>query len=410
MDSKYLKELEPGFSPLTVCEEASRCLLCLDAPCSKACPAGTSPDLFIRSVRFRNFKGAAETIRENNALGAICARVCPTEKYCQKGCSRSGIDKPIDIGRIQRYVTDYEESLGMKILEAGKDNGKRIAIVGSGPAALQAAVSFRRMGYGVDVYEKEKVLGGMLRLIPEYRLPNRVVDKEIDRIEKFGVKFFKGVCVGKDKSVEDLKKDHAGVLLAPGYSYGKMLPMFEGNKDVILAVDFLREVKAKGGNVKVPNNILVIGGGDVAMDVNSTLKLLGCEHVTDVVYEQFKEFKASKKELEGAQALGVTIMDGYVPKEVNGNEVKFAHREIEGEVKVKADKIILAVGQYPDVSGLGIELVKGEVNEGKKYFTKDPKVFVCGDIAHSEFDKTVVGGVRTGKEVAIYMDAILGGK
>lgn len=410
MDSKYLKELEPGFSPLTVCEEASRCLLCLDAPCSKACPAGTSPDLFIRSVRFRNFKGAAETIRENNALGAICARVCPTEKYCQKGCSRSGIDRPIDIGRIQRYVTDYEESLGMEILKAGKDNGKKIAIVGSGPAALQAAVSFRRMGYGVDVFEKEKVLGGMLRLIPEYRLPNRVVDKEISRIEKLGVKFHKGVCVGKDKSVTDLKKDHDAVLLAPGYSYGKMLPMFEGNKDVILAVDFLREVKSKGGEVKVPSNVLVIGGGDVAMDVNTTLKLLGCEHVTDVVYEQFKEFKASKKELEGAQKLGVTIIDGYVPKEVNGNEVSFAHREIAGEVKVKADKIILAVGQYPDVSGLGVELIKGEVNEGKKYFTKDSKVFVCGDIAHSEFDKTVVGGVRTGKEVALYMDAVLGGK
>lgn len=410
MDSKYLKEIEPGFSPLTVCEEASRCLLCLDAPCSKACPAGTSPDLFIRSVRFRNFKGAAETIRENNALGAICARVCPTEKYCQKGCSRSGIDKPIDIGRIQRYVTDYEESLGMKILKAGKENGKKIAIVGSGPAALQAAVSFRRMGYGVDVYEKEKVLGGMLRLIPEYRLPNRVVDKEIDRIEKLGVKFHKGVLVGKDKTVAELKKDHDAVLLAPGYSYGKMLPMFEGNKDVVLAVDFLREVKAKGGNVKVPNNVLVIGGGDVAMDVNATLKLLGCEHVTDVVYEQFKEFKASKKELEGAHALGVTIMDGYVPKACEGNTVCFAHREINAEVKVSADKIILAVGQYPDVSGLGVELVKGEVNEGKKYFTKDPKVFVCGDIAHSEFDKTVVGGVRTGKEVAIYMDAILGGK
>ena len=124
MDNKYIKEMEPGFSPLTVCEEASRCLLCLDAPCSKACPAGTSPDLFIRSVRFRNFKGAAETIRVNNVLGSICARVCPTEKYCQKGCSRSGIDRPIDIGRIQRYVTDLEESLGMEILEVAKDNGK----------------------------------------------------------------------------------------------------------------------------------------------------------------------------------------------------------------------------------------------------------------------------------------------
>lgn len=410
MDKKYTKEFESSFSPLTVTEEASRCLLCLDAPCSKACPAGTSPDKFIRSVRFRNFKGAAETVRENNALGAICARVCPTEKYCQKGCSRSGIDRPIDIGRIQRYVTDYEESLGMNILEAGKDNGKSVALVGSGPAALQAAASFRGMGYKVDVYEKEKVLGGMLRLIPEYRLPDRIVDKEIERIEKLGVKFHKSTQVGKDVSVEELKKSHDAVVLAPGYSYGKMLPMFEGNKYVVSAVDFLREVKAKKGEVKVPSNVLVVGGGDVAMDVVTTLKLLGVENVTDVVYEQFKEFKASKKELEGAQKMGVTIVDGYVPAKVEGNVVSFAHRVIKAEIKVEAELIILAVGQYPDVTGLGVELVKGEVNTGKNYFTADPKVFVCGDIAHSKFDKTVVGGVRTGKEVALFVNAALGGK
>ena len=410
MSQKYVKEFEPAFSPLTVCEEASRCLLCLDAPCSKACPAGTSPDKFIRSVRFRNFKGAAETVRENNALGAICARVCPTEKYCQKGCSRSGIDRPIDIGRIQRYVTDYEESVGMKILEAGKDNGKSVALVGSGPSALQAAVSFRQMGYKVDVYEKEKVLGGMLRLIPEYRLPDKIVDKEIERIEKLGVKFVKGCQVGKDISLEEVKKAHDAVVLAPGYSYGKMLPMFEGNKYVVSAVDFLREVKAKKGAVKVPANVLVIGGGDVAMDVVTTLKLLDVANVTDVVYEQFSEFKASKKELEGAQKMGVTIIDGYVPAHVEGNVVSFAHRVIKAEVKVEAELIILAVGQYPDVSGLGVELVKGEVDTGKAYFTKDPKVFVCGDIAHSKFDKTVVGGVRTGKEVALFVNAALGGK
>ena len=410
MDSNYKKDFEPGFSPLNVCEEAARCLLCHDAPCSKACPAGTNPDKFIRSVRFRNFKGAAETIRENNALGAICARVCPTEKYCQKGCSRSGIDKPIDIGRIQRYVTDFEEANKMKILEKGKPNGKSVGIVGSGPAALQAAVSFNKLGYAVEVYEKEKVLGGMLRLIPEYRLPNRVVDVEIKRIEELGVKFHCGVEVGKDVSAEDLKKKHDAVVLAPGYSYGKMLPAFEGNKYVVSAVDFLREVKAKGGAVKVPTNVLVVGGGDVAMDVVTTMKLLGVEHVTDVVYEQFKEFKASKKELEGAQKMGVTIIDGYVPAKVEGKVVTFAHREIKAEVKVEADLIVLAVGQYPEVKGLGIELVKGEVNEGKPYFTKDPKVFVCGDIAHSAYDKTVVGGVRTGKEVALYVHAALGGK
>lgn len=409
MDSKYTKE-DVGFDSLTVTEEASRCLLCHDAPCSKACPAGTNPDKFIRSVRFRNFKGAAETIRMNNALGAVCARVCPTEKYCQKGCSRSGIDRPIDIGRIQRFVTDFEETSKMDILEKKPANGKSVGIVGSGPAALQAAATLTMLGYAVEVYEKEKELGGMLRLIPEYRLPNHIVDKEIERIEKFGVKFHTNCEVGHKMPLEELKAKHDAVLLAPGYSYGKMLPMFDGNKNVVKAVDFLREVKAKAGKVSVPNNVLVVGGGDVAMDVVSTLKLLGAENVTDVVYEEFKEFKASKKELEGAQKLGVTIMDGYVPVKVEENKVSFEHRVIKAKVEVEADLIILAVGQIPIVAGLGIDLVRGEVDEGRPYITKDPKVWVCGDIAHSAYDKTVVGGVRTGKEVAFYIDATIGGK
>ncbi len=410
MNTKYNKEIEPSFSPLNVIEEASRCLLCLDAPCSKMCPAGTNPDKFIRSVRFRNFKGAAETIRENNALGSVCARVCPTEKYCQYGCSRSGIDRPIDIGRIQRYVTDYEEALKMDILKAGKDNGKSVGIVGSGPSALQAAVSLKREGYSVTIYEKEKIFGGMLRLIPEYRLPDRVVDFEIKRIEELGVKFINNTLVGKDISIDELKKKHDAVLLSVGYSYGKKLPLFEGNKYVITAVDFLRECKAKKGDVKVPDNVLVIGGGDVAMDTVTSLKLLGVKNVTDLVYEEFSEFKASKKELEGARNVGATIIDGYVPKEVNGNKVKFVHRFIPSEIEISADLIILAVGQYPDVSNLGIELTKGEVDTGKAYRSLDEKVFVCGDIAHSKFDKTVVGGVRTGKEVALYIDSYLGGK
>ena len=410
MNKKYNKEIEPSFSPLNVIEEASRCLLCLDAPCSKMCPAGTNPDKFIRSVRFRNFKGAAETIRENNALGSVCARVCPTEKYCQYGCSRSGIDRPIDIGRIQRYVTDYEEVLKMEILKPGKENGKSVAIVGSGPSGLEAAAMLRKEGYAVTIFEKEKVLGGMLRLIPEYRLPDRVVDFEIKRILDLGVKFVTNTKVGKDISIDELKNKYDAVLLAVGYSYGKKLAMFENNKYAITAVDFLRECKEKKGDIKVPDNVLVIGGGDVAMDTVTTLKLLGVKNVTDVVYEEFSEFKASQKELEGARKVGATIIDGYMPKEVNEGNVKFVHRFIESELNINAELIILAVGQYPDVTGLGVELIKGEVDEGKPYRTKDDNVFVSGDIAHSKFDKTVVGCVRTGKEAALYIDSYLGGK
>ena len=408
MAEKYNEELEQGYTPKTVMEEASRCLLCLDAPCSEACPAHTDPAKFIRSVRFRNFKGAAETIRENNALGAICARVCPTERYCQEACSRTGIDRPIDIGGIQRYVTDFEDACGMEILKKGKPNGKKVAIVGSGPSGLQASATLARLGYEVEVFEKDKELGGYLRYgIPEYRLPNAIVDKEIEKIAKLGVKFFTNKEVGKDISLEELKNKHDAVIIAIGASKGKMLDVFKDNNRVELAVDFLARTKTNKGKVNVPNDVVVVGGGDVAMDVCSTLKLLGVKNVTDVVYEQFSEFKASKKELEGAQKLGVSIFDGYVPVASEGDLVKFKHRVLDATLTIKASKIILAVGQEVDARNLDLEIVRNEVTFNG-FATKDKKVFVTGDIAKG--DKTVVSAVNKGKLVAAAVNEALGGK
>ena len=409
MSKKYQEEYEVGFSPRLVMEEASRCLLCLDAPCSSSCPAGTDPAKFIRSLRFKNVKGAAETVRINNILGAICARVCPTERYCQEGCSRSGIDKPIDIGRIQRYITDFEDALKMDILEVKESNGKKVAVVGSGPAGLTVAAELAKDGYQVTIYEKEAKAGGYLRYgIPEYRLPNEVVDKEIKRIVELGVDIVLNTKIGEDVKIEQLRKENDAVVLAVGYSEGKMLPMFENNRKVIKAVDWLKKCKDKKGRVKVPENVLVVGGGDVAMDVVTSLKLLGCPHVTDVVYEQFSEFRASKKELNNAQEQGVTIIDGYVPVAVaRGGIVKFKHRVIPAELKVKADLIILAVGQIPNVDNLGVNLEKGEVN-ARGCRVPDTNMFFAGDIGHGE--KTVVWGVRSGKEVAFEVKRFLGGK
>lgn len=407
MTKKFEEEIAQAYTINTVMEEAQRCLLCLDAPCSKSCPAGTDPAKFIRSVRFRNLKGAAETIRENNALGSICARVCPTEKYCQQGCSRCGIDRPIDIGGIQKFVTDFEQEANMEILEKGQPNGKNVAIIGSGPSGLQAAASLLNLGFGVDIYEKNSKAGGYLRYgIPEYRLPNAIVDNEIARIVKLGAQFNYNTTVGKDITMDDLKSKYDAVLVAIGASEAKTLPMFEGNANVETAVSFLADVKENKGNVKLPQNILVIGGGDVAMDVVTTLKLLGVKNVTNVVYEEFSEFLASKKELEAAHAQGVSIIDGYAPEKVESNTVTFKHRHIDSEIKITVDKIILAVGQKVNADTLGLNIVKNEVGfDG--YKSGDSKVFVTGDIAHG--DKTVVWAVRKGKEAAEEINKSLGG-
>ena len=261
MATPYTEELGQAYTGVTVAQEAARCLLCHDAPCSKGCPAGTDPARFIRSVRFRNFKGAAATIRSNNALGAVCARVCPTERTCELACSRTGIDKPIDIGGIQRFVCDFEESCGMEVLAAGTPNGKSVAVVGSGPAGLQAAASLRVLGYAVDICEAEKAAGGVLRYgIPEYRLPNAVVDSEVARIERLGAHIHLNTKVGQDITLDELKSTHDAVLICVGYSEPKMLPAFEGNEAAETAVHFLHRVKESAGTLSLPKSVLVIGG------------------------------------------------------------------------------------------------------------------------------------------------------
>lgn len=409
MTSKYNQEPK-GYTMSTVMQEAARCLLCEDAPCSKACPAHTNPAKFIRSVRFRNVKGAAETIRENNALGAICARVCPTERYCEKACTRAKIDGPIDISGIQRYVTDMERKENMQILHAGKDNGMSIAIIGSGPAGLQAATTLRQKGYAVDIYEKQAKAGGYLTYgIPEYRLPEAIVDYEVQRIVNLGANIKYNVTVGKDITMDELKAKYNAVIVAIGASAAKTIPMFEHNICTESAISFLARAKENKGNIDVPDNVLVIGGGDVAMDVVTTLKKLDVPHVTDVVYEEFDEFRASKKELEGAQKAGVTIIDGYEPKEVHQNRATFKHRKIDSELTITADKIILAVGQKVDADGLDIDIQHNEIPfREARYHTKDPKVFATGDIVDG--DKTVVVAVQKGKEVAEEIDRVLGGQ
>ena len=407
MTKKYSQELVQGYTMSTVMEEAQRCLLCHDAPCSNACPAGTDPAKFIRSVRFRNFKGAAETIRSNNALGAACARICPTERYCEQGCSRCGIDKPINIGGIQRFVTDFEEQCGMKVLERGPANGKKIGIIGSGPAGLQAAATLLQLGYEVDIYEKGAKAGGFLRTgIPEYRLPDAVVDTEVARIAELGANFLYCREVGKDVSMEDLTEKYDAVLVAVGIGRPQMLEMFEGNPYAVPAVTFLAEVDERQGEVELPDNALVIGGGDAAMDVSATLKLLGVQNVTTVTRKELSDFRASKVELETARAQGVTIVDGYAPVAVEGKVVTFRHRRLNSELKIEADKIILAVGQSTDADQLGLPIVKNEVDfDG---FQADGKVFVAGDIAKG--DKTAVWAVRKGKAAAYAIHNFVGGR
>ena len=403
-----MEELEKKYTPLLVIEEASRCLLCHDAPCSKACPANTDPARFIRAVRFRNFKGAAEIVRENNALGAICARVCPTEKLCQSACSRCGLDKPIEIGKIQEYITDFEASLNMEILHVTGNNQGRIAIVGSGPAGLEAAATLRISGYDVDVYEKRKEIGGWLAYgIPEYRLPKEVLETEIERITKLGVKFITNHNVDSN-SFARIRHDYDAVLLATGLSEGRNLDMFENNPNVVLAVDFLAKCRQDNLEVDKEGTHLIIGGGDVAMDVATSLKLKGAKNVICVARETAEEFLASKHELENAHKLDVSILDGYTPTKVDGDMVEFSHMKVNSTLAIKASHIYMAVGQKTNLEGLDVKSERGIIITNN-YQTSIPGVFACGDATLG--DKLVVYAVKQGKEAAHAIEQYLkGGK
>lgn len=417
----YMKEREKVFTPLLAIEEASRCLLCHDAPCTNACPAGTDPAKFIRSLRFRNFKGAVATIRENNILGGVCARVCPTDKYCEGACSRCGIDKPIQIGKLQRYLTDYEESIGIEVLKPIKATKEKVAIIGSGPSGLAASCQLALEGYDVTVFEARNELGGWLTYgIPEDRLPQSIVENEIGYIKKIGVHFRTNCKVGTDVNIDDLRKEgFEAFLVAVGMQKSKNIEI-KGNdlEGVVAGIEFLGKSKTLKGQVEVGSKVIVIGGGDVAMDCAITAKMLGAEDVKIVYRRTIEQMPANRKEISYTQNLNIPIFTGLKPAEIIGQDGKVTRFKATGmfddsELNLPADMIIFAIGQEAEeVKELkeAVEEVastkeartvkfndKGTI-ETLNYSTNIEGIFASGDII--EGDKTVVNSIKEGKEAA----------
>lgn len=408
--ANYTAEAVAGFTHRTAMEEAARCLLCYDAPCSKGCPAGTDPAKFIRSIRFRNVKGAAETIRENNVLGGTCARVCPYDRLCEEACSRCGIDKPIEIGKLQRYAIEQEEVFGMKTLNAPEKKVGNVACVGAGPASLSCAAELAKAGYKVTVIEKEAKAGGVLTygIVPS-RLPQAVVDHDIAQVEGLGVEF-----KFNTKSTADDLKDYDAVFIGAGL-WKANLPQIEGIDldGVYAAVDFLKEARTNGEKFAPGKKVLVVGGGDVTVDCAVTAKLLGAEDVKIVYRRTLEEAPGNMSEFHYALSLGIGITTGMAPAAVKGNgkveAVEFAgFRDEAAKLTLSADTIVFATGQNAeDMNALAdVNLTaKGTIDAAEDGTTNVENVFAAGDIVNG--GKTVVEAVAAGKEAAASMIAYL---
>lgn len=387
----YGEKSEKAFDVRLAMEEAARCLLCIDAPCTEDCPVGTNPSKFIRSIRFRNFKGAAKTIRENNILGASCAEICPRERLCEKGCSRCGIDRPIQIGKLQAFAMEQEKIFKMQILEAAPANGKKVLCIGSGPSSLGAAAELAKKGCAVTIMDENEKAGGMLRYgITPSRLSDEIIDQDIAAVKGLGVKFEMNRRVSRDELAK-LAKEYDAVYVGAGLATSKMLTFVKGYdlKGVDTALNFLKNARVNNGKIGDLGKVVIIGGGDVAMDCASTAKQLGAKSVNVVFIETMEEMTASKKELDYITALGVPVLPFFKPLEIKGDgkveSISFASMDDESTATFKADTVIFAVGQkcaddYADLKAAG-------------------NIFIGGDMVTPR-GRTVVESVQDGKEQA----------
>lgn len=401
-----------------VCEEGT-------SPCKTACPAHIAVQGYIKLASQGKYMEALELIKKENPFPAVCGRICP--HGCESECTRGEIDEPIAIDEIKKFIADQELDSDKRFIpERRHEYGKKIGIVGAGPAGLSCAYYLAIDGYKVTVFEKEDKLGGMLTLgIPSFRLEKDIVDAEIDILKEMGVEFKTGVEVGKDITLDDLRKDgYEGFYLAIGAQGGRKLGIEGEDADgVITGVEFLRNVNL-GKDVKLPKRAIVIGGGNVAIDVARTASRTGATDVKMFCLESREEMPALVEEIEETLEEGITIGNGWGPKrivvengKVTGVEFKkctsvfnsdgrFAPEYDENDTMiVETDVVLLSIGQSIEwgslLDGSKVELNRNNTAkaDGLTYQTAEKDVFVGGDAFTGP--KFAINAIAAGKEAAI---------
>jgi len=399
------------------------------APCKTICPAHISVQGYIQKASEGKYTEALELIKKDNPFPAVCGRICPHP--CEDECTRGSVDEALAIDAIKMFIADQERDSKVRFIpqikteyDPGAKVGKKVAVIGSGPAGLSCAYYLAVEGYKVTVFEKEKVLGGMLTLgIPSFRLDKDVINAEIDILKELEIEFKTGVEIGKDTTIQKLRKEgYNAFYIAIGAQKGLSLGIEgEDNADVINGIDFLRSVNTDS-NVKLDGPTVVVGGGNVAIDVARAAVRAGAQSVNLYCLESAEEMPALKEEQQEAKEEGIILNNGWGPKRIivkngkvagvefkkcvsvfdNGN---FAPKYDENEtITVKASKVLLAVGQVIDWGNLnkGEKFVLDERNRIRvadvSYQTAAPDVFAGGDVVTGP--KYAIDAIALGKQGA----------
>jgi glutamate synthase (NADPH/NADH) small chain len=429
--ARNMAEKEPRYTPQEALIEANRCLFCFDAPCIMACPTGIDIPSFIKKIANKNPVASARTILTANVLGASCARVCPTEVLCEGACVVLDLEgDPVKIGRLQRYATDYVFEHDIDVLHAPKQkNGKKVAVLGAGPAGLGCAAELAQLGYEVTVFDKKKAGGGLNTYgIAYYKMPPQISLDEVKMIERLGVKFQYGVEIGKDITAAELEKDFDAIFVGLGLGGANRLGIpGEDLPEVVDALDFIEWIHTRPLNeVPVGRRVAVLGCGNTAIDAVTQSKRLGAE-VASIIYRRGEDdMPAYGFEYELAKNDGATFHFHTIPTEIlaeNGHvkALRLAKTEMrDGKMHVipgsewveEFDLVLKAVGQQKQ-TGVLTKLFpklkldsKGRVEHNPETMeTSVPKIFVGGDCANG--GREVVNAVAEGKKAARGINALL---